>query len=135
MKTLRVGLPLIVSSLLFLGCAGGGASQPDGLLPQNVQDEIISHYFAPENNRNVQIEVTGESTVLPHEQTRGVDKAVCLKIRYEEKLAPDRWAQGVSSRIVQRQGDDWIVNDALLWVERAWNLHSCPGTYELLTPQ
>jgi hypothetical protein len=120
---------------LLLGCGGGGSAQQETLLPQNVKEEITARYFAPENNRNVQIEVTGESTVLPYEQSQGVDKAVCLKIRYEEKLAQDRWAQGVSSRIVQQKGNDWILNDALLWVERAWSQHSCPGAYESVTPQ
>jgi hypothetical protein len=97
-------------------------------------DEIIASNFGGENSRNILIEVIGESTVLPYEKDLGVDQAVCLKIRYEAKTSSDRWVAGASSRIVQRVENEWIVNNALLSVERAWYQHSCPGNYESIVP-
>ena len=121
--------------LLLTGCTGGGNSQQNALLPESVRDEIISRYYGPENNRDIQIEVMGEGTVLPYEETNGVDKVLCLKIRYEGKIPPDKWVAGISSRIILRTGNDWSVNNALQGVERAWIQHSCPGIYESVVPE
>jgi hypothetical protein len=121
--------------LVLAGCTGGGNSQPNALLPASVRDEIISRYYAPENNRGIEIEITGTGTVLPYEETNGVDKVLCLKIRYEREISPDSWVQGISSRIIFQTGEDWSVNNALQGVERAWIQHSCPGTYESVVPE
>lgn len=135
MRTVILSFAVTFWSLLLLSCSGGGTSQQGALLPQGVIDEIISRGFGPETNRNIQIEVIGESTVLPFEQDQGIDQGVCLKIRYEKKISSDQWVPGTSSRIVQRSGTEWVVNNALLEVERAWFQHSCPGTYESIVPQ
>jgi hypothetical protein len=135
MRTISFSFTVLLCAILLLGCAGGDATQQQALLPQHAKDEIISRQDSLANKRNIQIEITGEGTVLPFEQDQGVDKQVCLKVRYEEKFPLDRWASGIRSGIVQQIGNDWIVNNALLWVERAWYQHSCPGTYESIVPQ
>jgi hypothetical protein len=135
MRSIIITFTVMVWSLVLFSCAGEGVSRQGDLLSQSVIDEIIAHGFGTEDNRNIEIEVTGESTILPYEQERGIDQGVCLKIRYEEKISADQWAAGTSSRVVQRAGDEWIVDNALLWVERAWYQHSCPGTYESIVPK
>ncbi len=135
MKAALLRLTVLFWLLLLAGCTGGGDSQLNALLPESVRDEIVSRYYAPENNRDIEIEVTGAGTVLPYEATNGVDKVLCLKIRYEREISPDRWVQGISSRIILQTGTDWSVNNALQGVERAWIQHSCPARYESIVPE
>jgi hypothetical protein len=135
MKTILLGVTVMIGSLLFSGCGAAGTTAPSDLLPQAVKDQIIAGDFEPENHRNVQLSVTGEATILPYEKDQGIEKAVCLKIRYEKKVAADHWAAGTNSRIVQQKGNEWIVNNALLAVEKAWSQHSCLDIYESVVPQ
>lgn len=129
MRTILLRISMLVCALALLGCTAASAAQKNDLLSQAVKDQIIASDYEPENYRNVQIVVTGEATVLPFEKDRGVEKALCLNIQYEKKVATDQWVAGTNSRIIQQKGTDWIVNDALLAVERAWSQHSCLGTY------
>jgi len=135
MRMIVVRIMLLVWALLLPACTGASAEQQNDLLPQVVKDEIITREYSAEEYRNVQVEVTGEATILQHEKDQGIEKGLCLHIRYEKKLAADRWVAGVNSRVIQQKGDEWIVNNALLAVERAWSQHSCLGTYELTVPQ
>jgi len=135
MRIILLSIIVLVCSLALPGCTGADASQQNDLLPQAVKDQIIANDFEPENHRNVQLEVTGAATVLPFEKDQGVDKALCLKIQYEKKVAADQWVAGTNSRVIQQKGNDWIVNNALLAVERAWSQHSCLGSYESIVPQ
>lgn len=134
MRMIVVRIMLLVCSLLLPACTGASAEQQNDLLPQAVKEAIIASEYDAEEHRNVQVEVTGEATILQHEKDQGIEKGLCLHIRYEKKLA-DRWVAGVNSRVIQQKGDEWIVNNALLAVERAWAQHSCVGAYELTVPQ
>lgn len=135
MKIILLTMVVLAYSFVLIGCREAGAAQQNALLPEAIKEQMIASEYEPENHRNVQIEVTGEATVLPFEQEQGVDKALCLKIHYEKKMAADQWVTGTNSRIVQQKGNDWIVNNALLAVERAWSQHSCLGVYEVIVPQ
>jgi len=129
MRTILLRISVLVCAVALAGCTAAGAAQQNELLSQAVKDQIIASDYESENYRNVQITATGEATVLPYEKDRGVDKALCLNIQYEKKVATDQWVAGTNSRVIQQKGTDWIVNDALLAVERAWSQHSCLGTY------
>ncbi len=135
MRIILLSISVLVCALALFGCTAAGAAQQNDLLSQAVKDQIIASDFAPENYRNVQIAVTGEATVLPYEKDLGVDKAFCLNIQFEKKVATDQWVVGTNSRVIQHKGNDWIVNNALLAVERAWSQHSCLGTYASIVPQ
>lgn len=134
MKIILLSITALVYACALFGCTAAPSAQND-LLPTAVKEQIIASDFEPENHRNVQIEVTGEATVLPFEKDQGVEKALCLKIQYEKKVAADQWVAGTNSRVIQQKGSEWIVSNALLAVERAWSQHSCLGTYESIVPQ
>jgi len=135
MRIILRNLSLLICAVVLLGCTAAGAAQQNDLLSQAVQDQIIASDFEPENYRNVQIVATGEATVLPFEKDQGVDKALCLNIQYEKKIATNQWVAGTNSRVIQHKGSEWIVNNALLAVERAWSQHSCLGNYVSMAPQ
>ena len=135
MRMILVVITLLLVLATVAACTGTGAAPQNDLLPQPVKDALLANEFSAENHRNVEIEVTGEATVLTYEKELGIEKALCLHIRYEKKLAADQWAAGANSRVIQQKGDEWIINDGLLAVERAWSQHSCLGSYELVVPQ
>jgi hypothetical protein len=114
--------------VLLLGCTGG-VSQQEALLPQSMKDKIITR-FNPKSHQNVQFEVTGEGTLLPNDQNRGIDKIICFKVRYEAKQG-DKWVPGVNSEMAQRIGNDWSLS-SFSNVERVWNQHSCPRPFEFV---
>lgn len=84
--------------------------------------------------------VAGEGTVPPQEKARGISRAICYRIEYEN---PYFWAQSqtqyeeidftkrTTSKVAVLQNGKWaIFPDQELQDRERWAAYACPGKFE-----